>query len=172
MLTRAGIMPRYPQPLNHNAENPSKTMARLHRLVARLDARRAGFYGFSFPAGSHREGIQCQPDAGRPGRLNDNVDVLCRATIAQMAGWVADPNVVYTTVPMKVMDFAAFPHRVGRLKRQSDRWTDMLFEESQAVAESQPQSASASTPCPRTGKRRPCPAQRCAAARLHRVYGA
>ena len=38
-----------------------------------------------------------------------------------MAGWVADPDVVYTTVPMKVMDFAAFMHQVGRLKRQPEQ---------------------------------------------------
>jgi NitT/TauT family transport system substrate-binding protein len=56
------------------------------------------------------------------------------ATVDQMAGWVADPDVVYTTVPMKVMDFAAFMHQVGRLKRQPDSWKDMFFEESQDVA--------------------------------------
>lgn len=55
-------------------------------------------------------------------------------TIDQMAGWVADPDVVYTTVPMKVMEFAAFMHKVGRLKRQPNSWKDMFFEESQDVA--------------------------------------
>ena len=55
------------------------------------------------------------------------------ASVDQMAGWVADPDVVYTTVPMKVMDFAVFMHKVGRLKRQPDSWKDMFFEESQGV---------------------------------------
>ena len=55
------------------------------------------------------------------------------ASVDQMAGWVADPDVVYTTVPMKVMDFAVFMHKVGRLKRQPDSWKDMFFEESQDV---------------------------------------
>jgi NitT/TauT family transport system substrate-binding protein len=55
------------------------------------------------------------------------------ASVEQMAGWVADPDVVYTTVPMKVMDFAVFMHKVGRLKRQPDSWKDMFFEESQGV---------------------------------------
>jgi NitT/TauT family transport system substrate-binding protein len=55
-------------------------------------------------------------------------------TVDQMAGWVADPDVVYTTVPMKVMDFATFMHKVGRLKRQPDSWKDMFFPESQDVA--------------------------------------
>ena len=55
-------------------------------------------------------------------------------TVEQMAGWVADPDVVYTTVPMKVMDFATFMHKVGRLKRQPDSWKDMFFPESQDVA--------------------------------------
>jgi NitT/TauT family transport system substrate-binding protein len=56
-----------------------------------------------------------------------------QASVSQMAGWVADPDVVYTTVPMKVMDFAAFMHKVGRLKRQPDSWKDMFFEEGQGV---------------------------------------
>jgi NitT/TauT family transport system substrate-binding protein len=55
-------------------------------------------------------------------------------TVDQMSGWVADPDVVYTTVPMKVMDFAAFMHKVGRLKREPNSWKDMFFEESQDVA--------------------------------------
>jgi NitT/TauT family transport system substrate-binding protein len=55
-------------------------------------------------------------------------------TVDQMSGWVADPDVVYTTVPMKVMDFAAFMHKVGRLKRVPNSWKDMFFEESQDVA--------------------------------------
>jgi NitT/TauT family transport system substrate-binding protein len=56
-----------------------------------------------------------------------------RGSVEQMAGWVADPDVVYTTVPMKVMDFAVFMHKVGRLKRQPDSWKDMFFEESQGL---------------------------------------
>jgi NitT/TauT family transport system substrate-binding protein len=57
-----------------------------------------------------------------------------KGSVDQMAGWVADPDVVYTTVPMKVMDFAAFMHQVGRLKRQPNSWKDMFFEESQDLA--------------------------------------
>ena len=55
------------------------------------------------------------------------------AGVEQMAGWIADPDVVYTTVPMKVMDFAAFMHKVGRLKRQPESWKDLFFEEGQGV---------------------------------------
>jgi NitT/TauT family transport system substrate-binding protein len=54
-----------------------------------------------------------------------------QATLDQMEGWVADPDVVYTTVPMKVMDFAQFMHKVGRLKRQPASWKDLFFAESQ-----------------------------------------
>lgn len=54
-----------------------------------------------------------------------------KASLAQMAGWVADPDVAYTTVPMKVMDFVAFMHKVGRLKRQPGSWKDLFFPESQ-----------------------------------------
>ena len=56
-----------------------------------------------------------------------------QASVQQMAGWVADPDVLYTTVPMKVMDFAAFMHKVGRLKRQPESWKDMFFEEGRGV---------------------------------------
>lgn len=55
------------------------------------------------------------------------------ATAQQMTKWVADPDVAYTTVPMKIMDFAVFMHRVGRLKRQPNSWKDMFFPESQGV---------------------------------------
>lgn len=57
-----------------------------------------------------------------------------KAAIEQMAGWIADPDVVYTTVPMKVMDFAVFMHKVGRIKRQPENWKDMFFPEGQGVA--------------------------------------
>jgi NitT/TauT family transport system substrate-binding protein len=57
-----------------------------------------------------------------------------KGTVDQMAGWIADPDVVYTTIPMKVMDFAAFMHQVGRLKRVPNSWKDMFFEESQDLA--------------------------------------
>jgi NitT/TauT family transport system substrate-binding protein len=57
-----------------------------------------------------------------------------KGSIEQMAGWVADPDVVYTTVPMKVMEFAAFMRRVGRLKRAPNNWKDMFFPEGQDVA--------------------------------------
>jgi NitT/TauT family transport system substrate-binding protein len=57
-----------------------------------------------------------------------------KGTVDQMAGWVADPDVVYTIVPMKVMAFAAFMHKVGRLKRQPDSWKDMFFPEAHDAA--------------------------------------
>jgi NitT/TauT family transport system substrate-binding protein len=57
-----------------------------------------------------------------------------KATVQQMSGWVADPDVVYTAVPMKVMDFAAFMYKVGRLKRQPNSWQDMFFPESHDMA--------------------------------------
>jgi len=56
-----------------------------------------------------------------------------KTSAEQMAGWIADPDVVYTTEPMKVMEFAAFMHSVGRLKRQPDSWKDMFFPEGQGV---------------------------------------
>ena len=57
-----------------------------------------------------------------------------KSGIEQMAGWIADPDVVYTTVPMKVMEFAGFMHKVGRIKRQPETWKDMFFPEGQGVS--------------------------------------
>jgi NitT/TauT family transport system substrate-binding protein len=51
-----------------------------------------------------------------------------------MAGWIADADVVYTAVPMKMMDFAAFMHKAGRIKRAPDSWKDMFFPKGQRVA--------------------------------------
>lgn len=56
------------------------------------------------------------------------------ASLQQMTGWVADPDVSYTTVPMKVMEFAAFMQKVGRVKRIAPGWKDMFFPEVQDVA--------------------------------------
>ncbi len=52
----------------------------------------------------------------------------------KFAEWVHDPDVDYTTVPLKVMAFAEFMHKVGRVKRIAPRWQDMFFEESHDVA--------------------------------------
>jgi NitT/TauT family transport system substrate-binding protein len=56
------------------------------------------------------------------------------ATLAQMTQWVADPDVSYTIVPMKVMEFANFMQKVGRVKRVAPSWKDMFFPETQGVA--------------------------------------
>lgn len=54
-----------------------------------------------------------------------------KGSVERMARWVADPDVVYTTEPMKVMDFVSFMHTVGRLKRQPGTWKDLFFPEGQ-----------------------------------------
>lgn len=56
-----------------------------------------------------------------------------KGSVDQMTGWVSDPDVVYTTAPMKTMQFAAFMHKVGRLKRLPGSWKDMFFPESQGL---------------------------------------
>ena len=55
------------------------------------------------------------------------------ATVEQMTGWVSDPDVLYTTAPMKVMEFASFMQQVGRVKRVASNWKDMFFPEGQDV---------------------------------------
>lgn len=54
--------------------------------------------------------------------------------VDQFAQWVHDPDVEYTTVPVKTLEFAEFMKKVGRIKRTAARWQDMFFEESHDVA--------------------------------------
>jgi len=44
-----------------------------------------------------------------------------------MTRMIVDPDNVWTTVPQKLMAFAAFMHKVGRLKRMPDSWKDMFL---------------------------------------------
>jgi len=57
-----------------------------------------------------------------------------QASVDKFSDWVADPDVEYTTVPLKTLEFATFMHKVGRIKRVAPRWQDMYFEESHDVA--------------------------------------
>ena len=41
--------------------------------------------------------------------------------------YAVDPDVDYTTTPAKVMDFAGFMHKVGRIKRLPASWKDYFF---------------------------------------------
>ena len=47
--------------------------------------------------------------------------------IAAMTKMIVDPDNVWTTVPQKAMAFAAFMHKVGRLKRMPDSWHDVFL---------------------------------------------
>jgi NitT/TauT family transport system substrate-binding protein len=40
---------------------------------------------------------------------------------------IVDPDNVWTTVPQKLMTFALFMHKVGRLKHAPDHWQDMFL---------------------------------------------
>jgi NitT/TauT family transport system substrate-binding protein len=50
-----------------------------------------------------------------------------RSTPAEITKMIEDPDVDYTTTPAKVMDFANFMHKVGRLKRVPDSWKGYFF---------------------------------------------
>lgn len=50
-------------------------------------------------------------------------------TLDALATMVADPDVDYTTTPVKVMETVAFMHKVGRLKHVPARWQDLFFPE-------------------------------------------
>ncbi|HEX9464500.1 MAG TPA: ABC transporter substrate-binding protein [Alphaproteobacteria bacterium] len=49
------------------------------------------------------------------------------SSVDEIAKMVADPDVDYTTTPAKVMDFAGFMHKVGRIKRLPASWKDYFF---------------------------------------------
>ena len=57
-----------------------------------------------------------------------------RGTVDELERMVADPDVEYTTQPVRTMVFATFMHEVGRLKRKPERWTDMFFPEAHGLA--------------------------------------
>lgn len=49
--------------------------------------------------------------------------------LEKFTDWVRDPDVEYTTRPMRVMAFVDFLHKVGRIKRKPASWKDMFFAE-------------------------------------------
>jgi sulfonate transport system substrate-binding protein len=50
-----------------------------------------------------------------------------KSTPDEIAKMIADPDVDYTTTPAKVMDFANFMHKVGRVKRVPASWQEYFF---------------------------------------------
>lgn len=50
-----------------------------------------------------------------------------RSTVDEIAKMIADPDVDYTTTPDKMMEFATFMHKVGRLKRVPASWKEYFF---------------------------------------------
>jgi len=54
-------------------------------------------------------------------------------TVESLAHMVADPDVDYTTTPVKVMDTVAFMHKVGRIKRVPASWKDLFFPEAHGL---------------------------------------
>ena len=47
---------------------------------------------------------------------------------ASMTKMIVDPDNVWTTVPQKAMTFAAFMHKVGRLKHMPGSWKDLFLD--------------------------------------------
>ena len=46
---------------------------------------------------------------------------------------VADPEVEYTTTPVKVMQVVEFMHKVGRIKKKPGTWKDLFFPEAHGL---------------------------------------
>ena len=57
-----------------------------------------------------------------------------RGSLDEVERMVTDPDVEYTTHPVRTMAFASFMHEVGRLRRKPNSWTDMFFPEAHAFA--------------------------------------
>jgi len=47
--------------------------------------------------------------------------------VQEMQKIIVDPDNVWTTVPQKLMTFAMFMHKVGRLKHAPEKWQDMFL---------------------------------------------
>lgn len=54
--------------------------------------------------------------------------------IEEVTKIIVDPDNVWATVPQKLMEFATFMHKVGRLKHEPERWQDMFLPYVQAGA--------------------------------------
>ncbi|HEY4142444.1 MAG TPA: ABC transporter substrate-binding protein, partial [Pseudolabrys sp.] len=50
-----------------------------------------------------------------------------RSTQAEMSKFISDPDNVWTTTPQQNMNFAAFMHRVGTMKRLPNSWKDLYM---------------------------------------------
>jgi NitT/TauT family transport system substrate-binding protein len=54
-------------------------------------------------------------------------DMNDKHSVDEVTRIIIDPDNVWTTVPQKLMTFALFMHKVGRLKHAPDRWQDMFL---------------------------------------------
>lgn len=52
-----------------------------------------------------------------------------KESLETMQSILADPDIKYTLTPMKVLDYAAFMHKVGSIKVNPASWKDMFFPE-------------------------------------------
>lgn len=52
-----------------------------------------------------------------------------KESVETMESILSDPDIKYTLTPMKVLDYAAFMHKVGSIKAQPGAWTGMFFRE-------------------------------------------
>jgi NitT/TauT family transport system substrate-binding protein len=50
-----------------------------------------------------------------------------RTEAAELVKMITDPDIDYTTTPSKVMQFADFMHKTGRLKTMPESWKDMFL---------------------------------------------
>ncbi|HET8996210.1 MAG TPA: hypothetical protein VFN42_06040 [Acetobacteraceae bacterium] len=46
-----------------------------------------------------------------------------------LVGMIGDPDIAWTTVPQRLMEFASFMHKVGRLEHMPASWKDLMLPE-------------------------------------------
>lgn len=51
-----------------------------------------------------------------------------------LAGMIADPDIAWTTLPQRLIEFVAFRHKVGWLPHMHLSWKDLVLPEAQAGA--------------------------------------
>lgn len=53
---------------------------------------------------------------------------------SDVAGMIADPDIIWTTVPQRLMIFVDFLHQVGRLEHMPASWKDLMLPEGRSGA--------------------------------------
>ena len=71
-----------------------------------------------------QNGITVLASSGDGGSANDK-----KTPVSEIVEIMSKPEISFTTTPERILPFAQFLHRTGRLKHEPKRWTDLFFPE-------------------------------------------